>query len=62
MQTKVNDWLAAGARLVWALEPATRTAMAYAAGEPPVAVPASGALDGGDVVPGFALRLETLFD
>jgi Uma2 family endonuclease len=58
---KTADWLAAGARLVWNVDPAARLLVAHTiAGAverfmPPATVPA------GDVVPGFDLPLERVF-
>lgn len=62
---KTADWLAAGTRLVWVVDPATRSLAAHAAEEfgtgavdrfvAPAAVPA------GDVVPCFILSLDRVF-
>jgi len=58
---KTADWLAAGTRLVWVVDPADRSLTAHAADGaiarflPPAAAPA------GDVVPGFTLALERVF-
>jgi Uma2 family endonuclease len=62
---KTTDWLAAGTRLVWVVDPATRSLAAHAAEEfgtgavdrfvAPAAVPA------GDVVPCFILSLDRVF-
>lgn len=59
--SETADWLAAGARLVWNVDPAARVLVAHAAAGtaarflPPAAVPA------GDVVPGFELPLDRVF-
>jgi Uma2 family endonuclease len=58
---KTADWLAAGTRLVWNVDPVARVLVAHAADGtvarflPPAAVPA------GDVVPGFTLALDRVF-
>lgn len=63
--SKTADWLAAGTRIVWVVDPATRSLAAHAAEEfgtgavdrfvAPANVPA------GDVVPGFILSLDRVF-
>lgn len=58
---KVADYLAGGARLVWLLYPKARTAMVYHAGGASRTIPASGSLDGEDVLPGFAQPLSDIF-
>lgn len=58
---KVADWLAAGTRLVWLVDPATRTAYVHRADGTVATVAASGALLGEAVVPGFACHLAPLF-
>lgn len=55
---KVADWLAAGARLVWVLDPARRVARVYRADGTEQILTADEALHGEDVVPGFSCRLE----
>jgi len=47
---------------VWIIDPETRTAEAYTAPDQKTAIPANGALDGGDVLPGFRLPLAKLFE
>jgi Uma2 family endonuclease len=54
---KVQDYLAAGTRLVWALDPEARTAVVFRPGVPALVLDEGGVLDGGEVVPGFTLRL-----
>ncbi|RLS31756.1 MAG: Uma2 family endonuclease [Planctomycetota bacterium] len=65
MERKVADYLGAGARLVWIIDPPTRTAVAHTAGAPgnpsPTVIDATGELHGGDVLPGFTLKLATIF-
>ena len=59
---KVTDYLAGGALLVWQIYPETRTARVYTADGRTWTVPTDGALEGGEVLPGFSLRLATLFN
>ncbi len=47
----------AGVPLVWFFDPQGRRVRVHAAGHPPVDLSADDELDGGDVVPGFRLRL-----
>jgi Uma2 family endonuclease len=58
---KVAQWLAAGTRLVWVIDPRRRTAAIHAPGREPRHLPADGVLDGEDVVPGFRLALAELW-
>jgi Uma2 family endonuclease len=57
---KVADWLSAGARLVWVIDPERRLARVYRADGTEQIVTADQALDGEDVVPGFACALRTV--
>jgi Uma2 family endonuclease len=65
MARKVNDYLAAGTKVVWIIDPATRTAVVHSAGGPgtasPAVIDAAGELHGGEALPGFVLRLTKIF-
>jgi Uma2 family endonuclease len=61
MEKKLKEYFAAGAHLVWHIEPELQTARVYTAPEQWEDVPAAGALRGGDVLPGFELPLAKLF-
>jgi Uma2 family endonuclease len=61
MRRKLRDYFQAGVRLVWYIDPATRTAEVYTAPEQRHVVTEQGILDGGDVLPGFRLPLGELF-
>lgn len=61
VREKVEDWLRAGVRLVWAIYPATRTATVYRSLDDITHLTEDDFLDGEDVVPGFLSRLEELF-
>jgi Uma2 family endonuclease len=54
---KVADWLRAGTRLVWVVDPDRRLARAYRADGTESEISETGALDGEDVLPGFACAL-----
>lgn len=58
---KVSQWLQAGARLVWALDPATRTLTVHRQGVHPVTLTIDDTLSGEDVLPGFTLPLRRVF-
>jgi len=57
---KVGDWLEAGTRLVWIIDPERRLARVYRHDGTEQIVSADQALDGEDVVPGFACPLSTV--
>ncbi len=60
VHAKVADYLAAGTRLVWVIDPGLRRVSVY----PPLLTPRVlgpvDTLDGGDVLPGFQARVEDL--
>ncbi len=62
LEDKVDQYLAAGARLVWTLDPRRRTAQAFTAGGAVARLREGDALGGADVVPGFALPLADAFE
>jgi len=58
---KVADWLNAGSRLVWVVDPERREARVYRADGRESLVSEGGVLEGEDVVPGFACDLGSVF-
>lgn len=58
---KAADYLAAGTRLVWLIDPETRTALVYRADRVPQVIEADGTLEGEDVLPGFRRKLSDFF-
>lgn len=54
---KVGDWLQAGARLVWVIDPERRVARVYRADGSALDLSEEGVLSGEDVLPGFVCRL-----
>lgn len=59
---KVADWLRAGTRLVWVLDPATRSAAVYRSMvDAQQLLSEDDRLDGAQVVPGFSCALAELF-
>lgn len=61
MRRKLHDYFTAGVRLVWYIDPRTRSAKSYTAEDQCVELIESQSLIGGDVLPGFELPLSTLF-
>jgi len=57
----VTDYLAAGARRVWLIDPRERRVTVRYADRPPRVLTDSDILEGEDVVPGFAIELARLF-
>jgi Uma2 family endonuclease len=51
----------AGVPLIWWVDPRRRTVTVYRPDREPEVVDESGTLEGGDVLPGFTLDLETIF-
>ena len=60
MLAEVADWLSAGARLVWVLDPERRVARVYRDDGSETVVTAEGALAGEDVLPGFRCSLVSI--
>ena len=54
---RVGDWLEAGVRIVWVIDPPRQSARVHAADGSVVFVARDGRLDGESVLPGFALVL-----
>ena len=61
IDTKVEEYLRAGVRLVWLVYPDAQVVVEYAAGWQMRRLAMGDALDGGDVVPGFTMPLARLF-
>lgn len=61
IEAKIEDYFAAGSRLVWVINPKTRTATVYRPGAKPYVLATHESLDGEDVLPGFSCRVEEIF-
>ena len=61
MARKRREYFEAGVRLVWEVDPRSRTVTVYDAPEHCTLLDVSDTLEGGDVLPGFALPLADLF-
>ena len=57
---KVADWLSAGTRLVWVVDPERRVARVYRHDGGETIVAEGGTLDGEDVLPGFSCPLASI--
>ena len=57
---KIGDWLSAGTRLVWEIDPERRLARAYRADGTISIISDADALDGEDVLPGFNCTLREI--
>ena len=57
---KIADWLSAGTRLVWVVDPERRLARVYRQDGTERIVAADETLDGEDIVPGFFCRLDVI--
>jgi Uma2 family endonuclease len=62
MERKLNDYFAAGVKLVWFIDPASQSATVYEDRDRPLLLTLSDSLGGGSVLPGFELPLKQLFD
>ena len=58
---KVEDWLAAGTRMVVVVDSRRRVAVVHLPGREPVTLTEQDTLDGGDVVPGWSMPVADIF-
>ena len=61
MQEKVLDYLAAGSRQVWVVDPRLKSVTVHTPGGEARLLIGGAVLEGGDVLPGFRVELESLF-
>jgi Uma2 family endonuclease len=61
VEEKVDDWLAAGARMVWVVNPRRCTVTVYRSRTAIAILAENDVLDGQDVVPGFTCRVGAIF-
>lgn len=62
MERKLKQYFEAGVRLVWYIDPGTRSARVFTSLTEVTEVDEDGMLDGGQVLPGFQLSLRRLFE
>ena len=58
---KVNQYVTAGVRLVWVIDPPAHEATAYRGDAEPEFIAPDGELTGGDVLPGLTIKVAELF-
>jgi len=58
---KLRDWLDAGVRVVWVIDPERRSAHVYRPDGSDVSIDEDETLSGADVLPGFSCRLASVF-
>ena len=58
---KVAMYLDAGVRLVWLVDPRSRTLTVFRLDDPPTKLDVGDILDGGDVLPGFSVPVAEIF-
>jgi Uma2 family endonuclease len=61
VEEKVDDWLAAGTRMVWVVNPRRRTVTVYRSRTVIAILTPNDVLDSQDFVPGFACRVADIF-
>ena len=61
MEEKVEDWLAAGARAVWVVNPKLRSVTVYRSPTDVARLSEADELGGGEVVPGFRCKVSEIF-
>jgi Uma2 family endonuclease len=61
IEEKAAQWLAAGSRMVWVVEPESRRVFVYRNAEPREDLSESDTLDGGEVLPGFTTPVADCF-
>ncbi|RKU22544.1 Uma2 family endonuclease [Candidatus Poribacteria bacterium] len=58
---KVEEWLTAGCRMVWVINPRRETVEVYRSNEDFIILRGTDTLDGGDVVEGFQCQVQDIF-
>jgi len=61
VRDKVAEWLEAGVRAVWVVDPRARTVVVHESNVEPRVLGDGDTLPGGDVLPGFALAVAEIF-
>ncbi len=58
---KVEDWLTAGVKIVWVIEPRKHTITTHRRGRQPIVFSVGDTLDGEDILPGLSIPLSMIF-
>jgi Uma2 family endonuclease len=61
LSAKAMEYLRAGTRLVWVVDPPAHTVLVHRLGEPALTFSSEASLDGGPVIPDFRFPLDELF-
>jgi Uma2 family endonuclease len=61
VEQKVSEWLDAGSHVIWVVNPKLHTVTVYRSLTDIVVLTENDTLDGGDVVPGFQIRVAEIF-
>ena len=61
VEEKVSEWLTAGSRQVWVVSPKLHTVTVYSSATEILTLTEKDILKGGDVVPGFELKIAEIF-
>ncbi len=62
VRRKLDEYFAAGVRLVWVIDPATRTVQVHHGRGEPLSLASGAVVTGEDVLPGFALPVDDIFE
>jgi Uma2 family endonuclease len=62
LEKKVRNYLRAGTRVVWVVDPRARTVVVHAPDAVPCALTDADEIDGGDVLPGFRAPVRAFFE
>jgi Uma2 family endonuclease len=62
LRRRTRDYLEAGVSIVWVVWPEERSISVYRGSMTPLELTAEDTLDGGDVLPGFSVKVANLFD
>ena len=60
LMAKVQDFLTAGVRIVWLVDPPSRSVLVYSGSSEPTRIGEDEILNAGDVIPGFQLKVSDL--
>lgn len=55
LKAKADDYVTAGVKIVWLVDPMSRTVLEYRGSSEPTRLDETGLLEAGDVIPGFSL-------
>ena len=62
LRRRIRDYLEAGVSIVWVVWPEERSISVYRGSMAPLELTADDTIDGGDILPGFSVKVADLFD